>query len=60
MQDTPKKLSKKEIDRINELGRIARTLPLTGEEQAEQADLRARYLAWFRGAIRTDGKPKPD
>ena len=46
------KLDPKKIDRINELGRIAKTRPLTKEEQAERQALRAEYLAWFRSSLR--------
>lgn len=46
-------MTKQEIDRINELGRKAKTAEgLTPEEKEEQARLRAAYLAWFRASLR--------
>jgi uncharacterized protein YnzC (UPF0291/DUF896 family) len=52
-------MDKSKIDRINELGRIAKERELTEEEQAERAALREEYLAYFRSEIRkgkVDGK----
>jgi uncharacterized protein YnzC (UPF0291/DUF896 family) len=51
-------LTKEEIDRINELGRISRERELTEDERAEQKRLRDAYLAWFRSSLRggADGK----
>ena len=40
------------IDRINELAALKKTRPLTEAEQAEQAALRAEYLAEFRARMR--------
>ena len=40
------------IDRINELAALKRARPLTEAEQAEQAALRAEYLAEFRARMR--------
>ena len=40
------------IDRINELAAIKKERPLTEAEQAEQAALRAEYLAEFRARMR--------
>ncbi|MBO7151085.1 MAG: DUF896 domain-containing protein [Clostridia bacterium] len=45
-------MTQKEIDRINELGRKAKTEGLTEAEKAEQQALRAAYVAWFRASIR--------
>lgn len=41
-------MEKANIDRINELSRIARERALTAEEAAERHELRQRYLAAFR------------
>ncbi len=41
------------IARINELARIAKTRPLTSEEEAERADLRQRYIASVRANLRS-------
>lgn len=49
-------MEKEKVERINELGRLMKTRPLTEEEKAEQAALRAEYLAWFRAAIRGEEK----
>lgn len=51
-------MTKQEIDRINELGRKARTQGLTDAEKAEQQALRQAYLAWFRASIRGEGEQK--
>ena len=45
-------MDKSKIDRINELGRIAKERELTEEEKAERAALREEYLAYFRAEIR--------
>ncbi len=45
-------MEKAKVDRINELGRIAKTRPLTEEEKAEQSALRAEYMAEVRAALR--------
>lgn len=45
-------MDKKKIDRINELGRIAKERPLTTEESEERRVLREEYLAYFRAGIR--------
>ncbi len=42
----------KKIDRINELARLAKSVGLTEEEKAEQAALRAEYIAAFRASLR--------
>ena len=49
-------LYKKMVDRINELAKLSKERPLTPEEQAEQQELRKQYIAWFRSALRGDGK----
>lgn len=41
-------MEKANIDRINELSRIARERELTPEEAAERQERRQRYLAKFR------------
>ena len=41
-------MEKAKIDRINELGRIAKERELTAEEQAERAVLRREYIEEFR------------
>ena len=45
-------MEKTKIDRINELGRISKTRPLTEEEKAEQKTLREEYLAEVRKALK--------
>lgn len=50
-------LTKQEIDRINELGRLMRERPLTEPELAEQKRLREAYLAWFRSSLRGNAEP---
>lgn len=44
-------MEQKKIDRINELARLAKERELTAEEQAERAELRAEYIAAFRGNL---------
>lgn len=46
-------MEKVKVDRINELARLSKTRPLTDEEKAEQAALRAEYIAEVRAALRT-------
>ena len=48
-------MEKKKVDRINELGRLMRERPLTDAERAEQAALRAEYIAEVRAALGTKG-----
>lgn len=45
-------MEKEKIDRINELGRIAKERELTEAEIAERAALREEYIAYFRAEIR--------
>jgi uncharacterized protein YnzC (UPF0291/DUF896 family) len=45
-------MEKEKIDRINELGRIAKQRELTEEEKAERQALREEYIRYFRSAIR--------
>ena len=40
------------IARINELAKIAKSRPLTPEEETERADLRQRYIASVRANLR--------
>ncbi len=45
-------MEKAKIDRINELGRLAKERELTEEEKAERQALREEYIAFFRAEIR--------
>ena len=45
-------MEKAKIDRINELAALKKERALTEEEAAEQAALRAEYLAEFRAHMR--------
>ena len=45
-------MEKGKIDRINELGRIAKTRELTSEELKERQLLREEYIKFFRAGIR--------
>lgn len=49
-------MDKAKIDRINELGRIAKERALTEEELAERTALRNEYIAYFRAEIRKEVK----
>jgi uncharacterized protein YnzC (UPF0291/DUF896 family) len=49
-------MEKEKIDRINELGRIAKERELTDEEKKERETLRAEYIAEFRRSLRGDEK----
>ncbi|MBQ3016451.1 MAG: DUF896 domain-containing protein [Clostridia bacterium] len=49
-------MDKKKIDRINELGRIAKTRELTPEETEERQKLREEYIRFFRAGIRGELK----
>ena len=52
-------MDKVKIERINELGRLAKERELTSEEQAERQALREEYIAYFRAEIRK-GKTEDD
>ena len=45
-------MDKAKIDRINELGRIAKERELTEEETSERLALRQEYIEYFRSEIR--------
>lgn len=45
-------MDKAKIDRINELGRIAKVRELTPPEQQERATLRNEYIAYVRAELR--------
>ncbi len=45
-------LEKAKVDRINELGRIAKVRPLTEAETEERAVLREEYLKEVRAALK--------
>lgn len=49
-------MEQSKIDRINELGRIAKERELTEEEKAERQQLREEYITWVRSQLRGDGK----
>ena len=49
-------MEKSKIDRINELGRIAKQRELTEEEKAERQALREEYLAYVRDQLRGGAK----
>ena len=52
-------MEKAKIDRINELGRIAKVRELTERERCEREELRKEYLEEFRRALRnTAGEKK--
>ena len=40
------------LERINELARKSKKTPLTEEELAEQAELRAQYIKEYRATLR--------
>ena len=50
------RMKKEKIDRINELGRLAKERELTEAEKAEQKALREEYLAEVRAALHGNGK----
>ena len=45
-------MDKIKVDRINELGRISKTRPLTEAELAEQKLLREEYIKEVRAALK--------
>ena len=45
-------MEKNKVDRINELGRIAKERELTPEETEERKLLREEYMREFRAALR--------
>ena len=45
-------MEKYKIDRINELAHLSKSIGLTDEEKAEQAVLRAEFLAEIRMDVR--------
>ena len=45
-------MEKAKIDRINELGRLAKQRELTEEELAERQALRDEYIAYVRSELR--------
>lgn len=45
-------MDKAKIDRINELGRLAKERELTDDEKTERAALREEYITYFRAEIR--------
>lgn len=49
-------MEKAKIDRINELGRIAKERALTEAEAAERATLREEYIKEFRAGLRGEKK----
>ncbi len=53
-------MDKAKIDRINELGRIAKLRPLTDEETEERKLLREEYIKFFRAGIRGELEKKGD
>lgn len=53
-------MEKSKINRINELGRLAKERELTEEEQAERAALRAEYIAYVRSQLRGEAPKKDD
>ena len=46
-----KDMEKEKIARINELAHLSKERPLTDEEKAEQAALRAEYIAEIRASF---------
>lgn len=51
-------MEKAKIDRINELGRIAKERELTDDETAERAALREEYIKFFRASLRGEKTDK--
>lgn len=46
-------MEKHKIDRINQLAKYAKERPLTAEEEAERAELRAEYIAEYRNNLKS-------
>ncbi len=44
-------MEKQKVERINELARKSKVQPLTEEEKAEQAELRAEYIKEIRASF---------
>ena len=51
-------MDRSKIDRINELGRLAKQRTLNEEEKAEQKALREEYLAYVRSQLKAGGAVK--
>ena len=51
-------MDKKKIDRINELGRLAKQRTLNEKEKAEQKALREEYLAYVRSQLKAGADQK--
>lgn len=51
-------MEKAKIDRINELGRLAKERELTPEEKQEREALREEYIKFFRSQIRGELQKK--
>ena len=49
-------MERAKLDRINELGRIAKERELTEAELAERAALREEYIKYFRASLRGENK----
>jgi uncharacterized protein YnzC (UPF0291/DUF896 family) len=47
-------MDKAKIDRINELGRLAKQRELTEEEKQEREALRAEYIQYVRSQLRPE------
>ena len=53
-------MEKSKIDRINELGRLAKERDLTDAEKTEREELRAEYIKFFRAQLRAEMPKKDD
>ena len=51
-------MDKEKIDRINELGRLAKQRELTDEEKKEREELRAEYIQYVRSQLRPESAKK--
>ena len=47
-------MDKVKIDRINELGRLAKQRELTDEEKKEREELRSEYIQYVRSQLRPE------